>query len=131
MGAKRLGGKRPGGKRLGGETTRGGNDPDSMKVPNNRKVIFCIIRKFNHFSLDIYRVLFILMTYSLKNNGLKIDVFTLRQKGIYPLLETSDITNPSSFKSYPCTIKNSKLKVETSSKCQLLTKGCHLSQFIR
>ena len=42
--------------------------------------------------MDIYRVLFILMTYSLKNNGLKIDVFTLRQKGIYPLLETSDIT---------------------------------------
>ena len=44
--------------------------------------------------MNIYRVLFILMTYSLKNNGLKIDVFTLRQKGIYPLLETSDITTP-------------------------------------
>ena len=58
------------------------------------KVIFCIIRKFNHFSLDKYQVLFILMTYSLKNNGLKIDVLHVKlcQKGIYPLLETSDIT---------------------------------------
>ena len=35
------------------------------------------------------------MTLSLKNNGLKIDVFTLRQKGIYPLLETSDIATHS------------------------------------
>ena len=50
---------------------------------------------FNHFSLDRYQVLFILLTYSLKNNRLKIDVFTLRQNGIYLSLETSDITSHS------------------------------------